>query len=150
MSDIFEVLEKISTGDISYFRDISDKDFKSLSPYIIMRWMYSTKNYKQILNLNEIVNTTLFKNHNHKLLQVYSLMAASVTSTHNHHWIKNITNIKPNQSILCIMEYYNCSASHAIDYIKLLTLDNLLELAAELGYDNDQHKKIKNESKVRI
>lgn len=141
--DIFEVLRKIDECDVVYFQNLSEEEMKSIQPLVIMRWMTGTKDTTQIQRLNTISNSFIFSLQKEKMLLIKLLMASS-TSKKTYKWYgKKQSGIMPKSNVEIIMDYYNCSKKEAVEAVKLLSKDDILELAAELGYQKDDMTGIK-------
>lgn len=141
--DIFEILRKIDECDVMYFQKLSEEDMKSIQPLIIMRWMTGTKDTTQIQRLNTISNSFIFSLQKDKMLLIKLLMASS-TSKKTYKWYgKKQSGVIPKSNVELIMDYYNCSKKEAVEGAKLLSKEDVLELAAELGYQKDDITGIK-------
>lgn len=148
--DIFDVLNKIHSKDIAYFEGLDKDTLKKISPLVLMRWMSGVKCQNQIILLNEIVNPMIFNLQHHQMLLLY-LLATCSTGANRSKWIK-VSNKKkdsyPN-SLEVVMSYYGYSKLKAIDTLPIIPNDVILELAYDLGYQEDDIKKLKKELKDR-
>ncbi len=148
--NIIDFLNKIDSGDLDYYSNLSDEERKSVSLVVVGRWLACTKNTKQILSCNALVNPFIYKfagKHNELL---YNLMVtASNGSKKNYRWIprKKRENAKPISS-RAVAEFYGISTGAALGYIgKAFKFDDVLYCAESLGYDDTEIKKIKDELK---
>jgi hypothetical protein len=142
--DIFDVISKISQNDIAFFDRLADYEVKQIYPFVVMKWMGGTKTGNQIKLLNEVVNTTCFKLHKHPKL-LYKMLMVSSVSKDRVSWVKRKTKEKNEETLCVIEEYYDCSRSDAIDYLRILTNDDILEIAETLGIEKEKFTKLKKE-----
>ncbi|QDJ96415.1 hypothetical protein Xoosp13_229 [Xanthomonas phage Xoo-sp13] len=76
------------------------------------------------------------------------LTACSDSKSKRYSWIKKKgKDKKAAVSVSAIAQYYDISKSEAIGYLPRLTLEDVLDMAEDLGYDKEQIKKIKTELK---
>ena len=131
MKPIKEALSDLKNSNLE---NISTELLNNIQPYVMMRWLYGSYNAKQIINLNNIVNTTLSKNYKHPLLSFY--LMASVTTDSNCKWVKPSKKILNNKNeLLIISEYYKCSLNRAKDYLKIISDQEFDDIKSELGID---------------
>lgn len=147
--DMFDLLKHVDAGDFDYFPSMTEEQQKSVSFFMANRWMSCTKNKKQLLAVNAIVNPLVFSfGTKHKDL-LYKLMLIASSGTEKHYkWVgKKKKNQAYPMSSQIVSEYYGISTNKAVGYIGLLTMDDVLACATSLGYDDASIKKIKNEFK---
>lgn len=149
--DIFGLLNNINKKDVSYYSKLSEEEQKAFVPIVTMRWLSGTKNEKQIIFLNELVNPYVFSLHKHKQL-LYNLMIVSASGIHQRYsWIK----CKPKKTKTLpeceriVSEYFRYNIKQASDAIPLLSDDTILEIAEELGLQKEEVTKLKKELKIR-
>ena len=129
MKPIKEALSDLKNNNIE---NISKELLNNIQPYVLMRWLYGTYNAKQILSLNNIVNTTLSKNYKHPLLSFY--LMSTITTDSSCKWIKPLKKTGSNKKeLLIVAEYYKCSLNKARDYLKIISNSELEEIKDELG-----------------
>ena len=69
---------------------------------------------------------------------------ASSTSKKTYKWYGKKQSVTlPKSNIEIIMDYYKCSKKEAVEAAKLLSKDDVVELATELGYQKDDMTGIK-------
>lgn len=145
--DLFDLLNKIDSGNRTFFDDLDDDLKKQFSPLLTMRWS-SSAGGTQALLLNELVNTTVFRMYNHPGLMYRLLVTSSNKKKMRYDWIKKKPKDKSKPlSAEVIRKYYNCPNKDARIYLKRLPLEEILDMADALGYDGDTVKDIKNEFK---
>lgn len=145
--DIFELLSKIDSKNITYYDNLDEDVKKTFAPVVVMRWASSAGGMQTLL-LNECVNTTVFKFYDHPSLMYKLMVAASDGKKRRHEWIKKKGKDKSKSfSVDTIAKYYNCPKRDARFYVNRLEQDTVLEMAEALGYDSEEIKKIKAEFK---
>lgn len=148
--DLFVVLDKLSKKDQTYYCSLSEEDQKEILPILIMRWLSGTSNAYQVFLINEIVNTYVFSLHKHKELLVNLLLTSTSGKGSRYNWLKTKSKKGMTAPLTCklITNYYQISSRQAIDYLKLLEEIDIIGYAEELGYQQDDIKKIKTELKA--
>ena len=148
--NIIDFLNRIDAGDLDYYTTLTDEEKKSISLVVVGRWLSCTKNLKQIVSYNALVNPFMYKfagKHNELL---YNLMVTASSGTKkNYRWVgrKKRENTKP-VSCKVISQYYGISTSAASGYVgQTFKLADILKCADDLGYDDAEQKKIKDEFK---
>lgn len=134
--DIFEVLGKISDGDLAYIHSLTQAQKKTLAPVVLLRWLTGVRNAKQIKYLNSFVNPLVFSLYQHQDLLLKLMMSSTVVKGQRFKWIKKKPNEKISLSLDVIQRYYKCSPREAKEYLPLISADDLIEMASILGEDN--------------
>lgn len=140
--DIFEILKRIDNFDVDYFSDLPQDTEKTLQPLVVMRWLSGTKDTKQISRINSIINPFVFSLHKEKKLLTRLLLCCS-TSKKMYSWNKRKKQERSSLRSQLIQEYYDCTHKEALIYEKTASLEDLVSMAEEIGYDNEQIKKLK-------
>lgn len=147
--DMFEVLRHIDESDFSYYDNLTEQQRKSISLFVVARWLSCTRNTKQIVAVNSLVNTFLYKLLSKHPKLIYKMMLISSSGTRKQYkWVarKKKQSSKP-ETAKVLSEYYNMSMRQVEDYIKTFTLDDVISCANDLGVEDSVIKKIKNEFK---
>lgn len=146
-TDIFSVLSAIDKKDFSFFEKLSEKEMKDISPFILMRWLSGTVEPAQIYLLNELVNSHVFSLQKHKELMIRLLMLCTDGKVKRYKWskLKNTSN-SPN-CIGVIKEYFKYNNKEAKDALQLLSKQDILSYAEQLGRQDDELTKIRKELK---
>lgn len=146
--DIFDMLANVDAGNISYLSEISPEQNKNLSPFIAMRWASGTSSKSQILKLNAFVNPFAFQLSSHKTLLFNLMLASSDGKQKSYKWVKRASNggSKPT-SVQLISRYYSCSLNRAREYLNMITVDDILDIATSLGEDATVISAVKKEFK---
>ena len=147
--DIFDLLKRIDSSDKDIYSTLTHEESKSFAPLVVMRWMSGTSDERQLRLLNGIVNTYVFNIPNHKSL-LTKLMAISATGkTFRYKWMKleaGKEKAKPlSLKVLCAV--YGFSMKHANTAIVHFDVNDIIQMAKDLGYQDDELKKIQKEFK---
>lgn len=146
--DIFEALNKIDRRDVTYFANLPEEVRKKFAPIVFMRWYSGTSNPTHIKLVNRLLNPMVFNLYKHPDLMWKLFVAMSDGKSKRYNWIKKKSKDKSAPTVTgLVAEYYQVSRERASQYRKRFTLEDILEMAEEVGYDNDQVKKIKAELK---
>lgn len=148
--DIFRVLKAANKKDAAFFSKLSTVEQKAFLPIVVSRWMSCTPNARQLVFINEFVNPYSFSLYKHPELLWHLLVVANSGSNQAYSWIKAPSKSHGSRpaATKLVMEYYNYSTSDAIDALAILTRDDLLDLAMELGWQPDEIAKVKKEVKA--
>jgi len=149
--DIFEVLNNINVKKRNYYQSLTEEEQKSLSPYVIMRWLSGTNDARQVYFLNEIVNPYVFALPNHKELLLKLMMICTSGRKVRYTWIKQAKKKTSGQTklITLVQEYFGYSQRESADALSLLSNEDLLSYAEQLGYQKPEITALKKELKNR-
>lgn len=149
--DIFRTLGRINNKDREFYSNLSDEEKKAFQPFVVMRWMSGTKDERQIIFLNEFVNSMVYSSYNHKELLYFLMTICSSGKSQKYKWVKakNKKSSNLTETLSVLREYFDYSSSEAINALPLLTDDDVLECAEFLGRQPDEIAKIKKELKAR-
>ena len=118
---------------------------------MVQRWLSGTTDESQIIFLNELVNPFVFSLHNHKEL-IYQLMTICTNGKPSrYNYPKQKSSRKSNLAtvIQAVSTFLGYSTRKAYDVLPLLTDDDILYYAGEIGMQSDEISKIKRELKTR-
>ncbi len=145
--DIFQLLGRIDKGDKSIWNTLTDEQKKSFSPLVVMRWMSGTSDPRQLIYLNEFVNSKVFSIGDHKELIMQLMAVSSSKQPKRYQWMS----LKPNKNkfkgLDVVCEYYDYSHRDGKEALKILKPEDIIEMANELGYDKEKISKLKKELK---
>ena len=146
--NIMEVLEKVDSFDLEYFNNLTEEEKKSVSPYTLMLWMGGCKSDIQLRQLNVFFNSTVFELGTlHKELLYKLACISSDGKKKRYSWVKKKGKSKKYSTCVKILRrYYQCSTEIALSYVPLLG-DEIIDIALELGEQDDTIKKIQKELK---
>ncbi len=144
--DLFKLLDRISVKDTDYFRTLSETEVKEFQPFVIMRWLSGTSSKRQLYFLNAIANPVIFTLGQHKELLYYLLTVCTTGNSQRYHWIKAPKSRgRGTLATTVVAKYFNYGHRHAVDAAKLLTNDEIMAYAGELGWQKDEIAKLKKE-----
>lgn len=149
--DIFEVLGKINKKNTTFFPEMPQEEQKAIAPLVLMRWMSGTTDARQIFFLNEAVNPYVFPLANHKELLVDLMTICAPGKFQRYKWHKSLnkrTSTTP-IAVSVIRDYFNYSQHEAQESLPVLTNDDILDYAEQLGYQKEEITKLKKELKNR-
>lgn len=146
--DIFRVLKELNSENLNFWDQLSEEERKGFAPYTAIRWMSGTKDAKAIILLNEFVNPYVFafnSTHQELLMKLLASCGSGNPNTRTQ-WIpegKKGSNKPLSLKIIC--EYYEYSMREAKQSLSLLSNEDVVELAEELGWQKDEIKNLKLE-----
>ena len=149
--DIFKLLSHISKKDMNFYNELDEQEQKGFVPTVTLMWLAGTNEARQVFFLNELVNPFVFTLYKHPKL-LYNLMTCCTSGTNQRYrWIKSTSKKDTNkpESIAVIKETFKYSTLQALEALPLLSNDDILEYAADLGTQKDVIAKIKRELKKR-
>lgn len=139
--DIFEFLKNIDDNNITYINNLTDSQLKSIPVIVFTRWLSGTKNTKQLLLVNNILNRFVFSLDKHKKLLLYLMICCS-NNRKNYRWYNKKT---LNTNIKCeiLSLYLNISLKEASNYIDFYSIDEIKQMGVELSVEKEKLNKIK-------
>lgn len=144
--DIWDLLSKINDKNYKYLASLSAEDKKHINPYMIMRWMSGTDDPVQIIYLNELVAPFIWSiSSEHFNLKMSLLGICGNKRRQRFTWIKTNSDKKRSLSIKIVQEYFGYNSRDAEEALSLLTQDDIVDYAEQLGHQNDHIKKIRKE-----
>lgn len=149
--DIFRVMKAADAKNPQFFDKLTEEEVKQLQPFLVMRWMTGTSSARQVYFMNEFVNPYAFSLTNHKRLIWQLLTVAADGKSRRYEWIKapgKATSNKP-ISVDVVRQYYGYNTKHANEALACLTVDDVIDMADELGRQHDEIQKITKEWKPK-
>lgn len=148
--DIFAVLNHISTKDVEYYGNLSDEEKKGFFPVVVTRWLSGTNNAKQIFFLNELVNPFVFSLHKHPELLYILMTLCTSGKSQRYFWNKTVSKTTGIPTIISVIrEYFGYNTKQANEALPVLSDDDILSYADDLGYQKETITKLKKELKSR-
>lgn len=154
--DIFQTLAAIDKRDYGYFNRLSSDEKKAFVGTVIMRWMsvVKTNNIElqkwHLLTINGFVNKAIWNPalKNHIGLIYLLLVSCGLGQKQFHEWIKGPTRKSGGKVFDFLREYYPTANNEELKYfLDINSIDNFIELAKELGYQDDEIRDLKKELK---
>lgn len=145
--DIFTLLGEIDRKNYGLWDTLSEEQKKEFSALVAMRWMAGTTDQRQIIFLNEIVNTAVFNIGDHKELLLKLLTVCASGGKRRYTWInfKVGGSKKIKRSVELVAEHYHMSNKEAEDTARLFSPQELMELGELQGLQKDELKELKKE-----
>jgi hypothetical protein len=145
--DLFDTLNRLGRRDMKVFESLSEEGQKAVAPLVLMRWLSGTADPAQIVRLNALVNPHVFSLGRDKALLLKLLAAACTGRGGRVAWLKGPAAKGDRLAVRVIAERYGCSAREAAAQRDRLGAEDLLELAADLGWPAEDVKKLDAELK---
>lgn len=148
--DIFDLLSQLNSDKISdIYENLSDEEKKGFSPLIVMRWMSGTSDARQIMLLNEYVNPSVFALAKHPHLLMQMLHTVSSKMPKKYYWLATKGGKKSVEAVNVVAKYFDMSVREARLLKPFPEACELIDMATELGYQNDDLIKLKKELCVK-
>ena len=149
--DIFNVLNQISTKKRNYYEGLSEEEQKAFMPLVVMRWLSGTRNARQVFYLNELVNPSVFSLHKHKKFLYYLMTICTTGHGQRYFWNKTLSKRSSTTPVTTqtICQFFGYNTREAADALPLLSDEDILSYAEDLGKQPDEIRKIKKELKGR-
>lgn len=139
--DIFPFIAKLNKGDLFAFDNLSQDDKTQANAFMAMKFMSGCTDKSQIIMLNELVNTYIFRLNNKELM--FKLLAASASGRiRSVKWPGQMREPK-NPGLEVISNFFDCSIREAKLMYQNYNIDDIVEMAETLGYSDDEIKKLK-------
>jgi len=150
--DLFTYLNNLSRKNSKFYNSLSDDEKKEISPLIIMRWLSGTSDARQVFFLNELVNPFVFTLGKHKELlnQLMSLCTSGKQYKYNFIKAKSKKTTSTPKSVEVIKEYFHYSTLEAMEALLLISNEDVLSFAEQLGKQPPEIATIKKELKTRL
>lgn len=144
--DIFAVLKSIDSGNYFLYDQLTDEERKEVAPFVIQRWLTGTSDREQILRVNSLVNTFAFALGKHPALLTKLMSVAATKRVKRYQWQKGLsTGSSKSKIIEIISKYYDCSSKDASQMVSLLSAEDIMAIAVELGLDKDEIKDLRKQ-----
>lgn len=145
--NIFDTLKRIDLRQEDYYDGMLETDQKQLHPLVMTRWMSGTSDPAVIQMLNLTNNKYNFILAQHKPLLMRMLLLSASGSSRRYQWLSKTKDTSQNRSLKVLREYYNCSVREADMYIKQHTMDELVQMAEYVGWQDDEVKALTKEAR---
>jgi hypothetical protein len=152
--DIFSILSRLNKSELDLWNTLSEEEQKGFSAYVITRWMSGTKDAYQLTIIDEFVNNHLFNlgtkdgfKIDHTELFCKLLACCGLNDSRRFVWKPESKKSGKMSSMALdiVKEYYDFSEREAKQSLPLLSSEDVIQLAEELGYQVDEIKKLKKE-----
>lgn len=150
--DIFKVLNAANSKNQKFYQGLTEEERKAFIPSVTTRWMSGTSNAGQVMLINEFLNPYVFSLYKHPQLLWQLMTICNIGKSQKYTWNKlpgKKISSKPNAQ-RAIMQYYGYSSNEAATVLQLMDREDILAIAADLGYQSEEISKIKKEVKSTI
>lgn len=147
--DIFRVLEAINAKDTAFLDRLTEEEAKAFVPFVVQRWMSGTSSARQVFFINELLNPFVFSLQQHKQLLWNLMMVCSPGKSTRYAWnaLPSKKNTSKPTAVKVLQQYYGYSATEAVNVLDMLSRQDLIDMAEELGWQQEDIAKIKKEVK---
>lgn len=149
--DVFRVLRNINQKNKNFFSELDEEETKGFHPLVVERWLTGTNDPNQIIFVNELVNRFVFSLSDDKEL-LYKLMTICTSGGNpRYQWIRTKSRYQSNLSatVSVISEYFDYSDDETIRCLEIMSDEDILGIAEDIGTEKDIVSKIKKELKAR-
>jgi hypothetical protein len=140
--DLFPFLSALNKRDLSAYTRLSAEGKKAAHPLVIMRWLSGTSDHAQIIRLNEFANKYVFSLGAEKALLFKLLAAACTGQSSRASWIKGPGGAGTKLALEAVKSKFECSTREAVEYLKIISAEDVLQYAESAGWEKDQLKKL--------
>jgi len=150
--DLFkEVLPNISRKNEKYYKSLTEEQTKEITPLVLMRWLSGTNDARQIFMLNELVNPFVFTLGKHKelLVDLMTISTSGKSCRYKFNKVKSKKNTTTPKTTEVVKQYFNYNTVDALEILPILSDDDILSFAEELGTQPTEITAIKKELKAR-
>lgn len=146
--NIFELLPAVNNKDYHFYENLTAEEQKGFAPIVVQRWLSGSGERSQILIANETLNPYVFSLADHKNL-LYKLMVNTSNGYVKYSYPKQTKKNESTKpvSIKVLVEKNGLSKKQAKRDIDMYSVDDIIEAAFDLGYEDTELKKIRKEFK---
>ena len=133
--DMMDVLRHINFKDNAYYENMEPADSAKIPLPVVARWLSGTNRPSQLLLTNEYINRYVMSLYKHPVLIWKLMTAVAPGSAMNHGWRKKLSSQDgtSNAALAVVQRYYKCSSREAQLLLPMLTPEQLVDLAEQLG-----------------
>lgn len=144
-----DVIPSIRSRNINYYSKLSEEKKKSFSFFVLMRNILGSNSGVHIVLLNEYINPVLFdwqKSHSELLYRLFVICMPPLK--YRLKFVK-VFSRKNSKTLSVIKEYFNYNTRHALDTLNILSNDQIIKMAEDLGKQKQEITDLKKELKNR-
>jgi hypothetical protein len=113
---------------------------------VVQRWLTGSATELPLMMVDEACNRYTFTLGAHKQLLYQLLVVAAGGTRYRPCWPKpQSKTVSLPLTCKVLQQHYKCSIDEAIDYCGLLSVDRIVEMAQDLGWQKDDITKLKKE-----
>lgn len=143
--DVFRLLSEIDSKNIEFYDTVDDSDKKDIVPVLLSRWTADSSSVYGILVNNEYVNPYTYPLYKHPSLLWKLLTLTGAGRPRRHKWVKRSKHTNKPISVEIIKQFHGMSTIQAEQSVDLLTYDQLVDMAYNLGYQTAELTKLSKE-----
>jgi len=150
--DLFNFLSNVSRKNEKFYKTLSEEEIKEISPLITMRWLSGTNDARQIYFLNELVNPFVFTLSKHKelLVDLMTLCGSGHDQRYKFIKAKSKKTSKTPKVVEVIKNFFDYNTVDAMEVLPMISNDDILSFAEQLGRQPPEIAAIKKELKTRL
>jgi hypothetical protein len=144
--DLFWALGQLDRKNHNLWNELNEEQRKEFSPYMMTRWLGGCADPEQIVKLGTMATACVFELGAHKELMLGVLCACTDGISKRYKWVPyKGESKKASKALQLVATHYKQPLRHAVDTLKLLTTDDLLELAEAHGWQKEEIKELQKE-----
>ncbi len=144
--DIFAILAALDRKDVDFYSNLTPAEQKTIQPFVLMRWLTGTYNKRQVFLINELINPYVFSMNDHKDLLWKMLTMCTTGKPQRYVWNKpGARGSASPTAIKIIQQYFGYNSRDSAQTLKLLSHDDVILMAEELGWQDDEINKVRKE-----
>lgn len=146
--NLFEYLNTLEMRNSSHYKTLTEEQKKEIVPFVLMRWLSGNDNELQILLLNMVVNPYAFqfqKNHKELLVKLLAMCGVGHKCKHQYRKVLSKKTSSTPKIVGVIKDFFGYSSLRAIEALPLLSKDDILSFASQLGRQANEITVIKKE-----
>lgn len=140
----------MDTGNMSFYKNLSDEHKKEISLWVLMRFMSSSQSATEhhLMMVNDLVNHNFNNLAKHPELQWKLLALCGLGRKQFHPWIAPPKGVKKNKIEAAIISHYPLLNDDELELLlKINTREDLEEFFRENGYDDKAIKELFKDAK---
>ena len=149
----FHLLEVLESRDLSALDNMSEADRKALGAYMPMRWMAGSDNPRQVVFINALVNQFIWNlpqnkdgKSNDDIIRAMLMICGSGQSGWRKRKFRKLKG-ESSAKISAIKAFFEYTTKEAVEAAGLLTDEQVIDIAEQLGYGKEEMKKLRDELK---
>lgn len=130
MSDLFQFLKSMNSGDFECVNRMTDDEVKAISPYVLLMWCNGATNnvVEHTILTDTYCADKVFSLSKHPRLLLKLFIAANCDMGQTKYLFKKSTSSEQTSGIKHIAEYFQCTYNDAKGYAKILSKEEIKEI----------------------
>ena len=141
--DLFGTLKLINTSTLGVYETIPDEDKSKASPFLIMKYLSGVSDRRQVVMLAQYVNPIIFTCQDKGFL--FDVMAASTSGRQTNVKWPGVMKTAASKYDAVVARFFDCSIREAKTMTEFYTKEEIIQMAEDLGMDDDEIKKLKKD-----